>query len=105
MIGVSRSYVFDTLGDVFGTLQAGKELSFDQHGYWPGAVVHAGTAYRDAVRLLVDAFGAGALHRSSPLHRQLRDLDMVAEHALTTTRVWAWSGALYFGTRPPVAVY
>lgn len=105
MIGASRSYVFDTLGDVFAILQAGQELSFDQRGRWAGAVVHAGTTCRDAVRLLVDAVGAAALHRSSPLQRQLRDLNMVAQHALTTTRVWTWSGALYFGTQPPVAVY
>lgn len=105
MIGASRSHVFDTLGDVFATLQAGKELSLDQRARWAGAVVHAGTSCRDAVQLLVDAVGAGALHRSSPLQRQLRDLNMVAQHALTTKRVWEWSGALYFGTQPPVAVY
>ncbi|WP_082984742.1 acyl-CoA dehydrogenase family protein [Mycobacterium sp. 1245499.0] len=105
MIGASRSYIFDTLGDVFATLQAGNEPSFDQRARWAGAVVHAGTSCRDAVQLLVDAVGAGALHRSSPLQRQLRDLNMVAQHALTTKRVWDWSGALYFGTQPPVAVY
>lgn len=105
MIGASRSYIFDTLGDVFATLQAGNEPSFDQRARWAGAVVHAGTSCRDAVQLLVDAVGAAALHRSSPLQRQLRDLNMVAQHALTTKRVWDWSGALYFGTQPPVAVY
>lgn len=105
MIGASRSYVFDTLADLFATLRAGNELSLDQRARWAGAVVHAGTACRDAVQLLVDAVGAGALHRSSPLQKQLRDLTMVAQHALTTKRVWEWSGALYFGTQPPVAVY
>jgi len=105
LIGASRSYVFDTLGDVFATLQAGQELSYDQRARWAGAVVHTGTTCRDAVQLLVDAVGAQALHRSSSLQRQLRDLNMIAQHALTTKRVWLWSGALYFGTLPPMAVY
>lgn len=105
MIGASRSYTFDTLGDVFATLQAGQELSYNQRARWAGAVVHTGTSCRGAVQILIDAVGAGALHRSSPLHKQLRDLNMVAQHALTTKRVWEWSGALFFGTQPPVAVY
>lgn len=105
MIGASRSYVYDALGRVFATLQEGQDLSFDERARWAGAVVYAGTTCRDAVQLLVDAVGAGALHRSSPLHKQLRDLNMIAQHALTTKRVWEWSGALYFGTQPPVAVY
>ncbi|OBJ54746.1 hypothetical protein A9W95_01420 [Mycobacterium sp. 1423905.2] len=105
MIGASRSYVYDALGRVFATLQEGHDLSFDERARWAGAVVYAGTTCRDAVQLLIDAIGAGALHRSSPLHKQFRDLHMVAQHALTTKRVWEWSGALYFGTQPPVAVY
>lgn len=105
MIGSSRSYVYDTLGDIMTTVEAGREPSLDQRARWAGAVVHAGTTCRDAVQRLVDTVGAGALQRSSPLHRQLRDLNMVAQHGLTQKRVWEWSGALYFGKQPPVPAY
>jgi alkylation response protein AidB-like acyl-CoA dehydrogenase len=105
MIGSSRSYVFDTLSDISATLEAGRELSFDQRARWAGAVVHAGTTCRDAVALLVDTVGSGALQRSSPLRRQLSDLNMIAQHGLTQKRVWEWSGELYFGKQPPVPVY
>jgi indole-3-acetate monooxygenase len=105
MIGASRSYVFDTLGEISATLEAGRDLSFDQRARWAGSVVHAGTTCRDAVQLLVDTVGSGALQRSSRLHRQLRDLNMIAQHGLTQKRVWEWSGALYFGKQPPVPVY
>lgn len=105
MIGAARSYVFDTLGDISETLEAGLDLSFDQRARWAGSVVNAGTACRDAVQLLVDTVGSAALQRSSPLNRHLRDLNMIAQHGLTQRRVWEWSGALYFGRQPPVPVY
>ena len=105
MIGSSRSYVFDTLGEMFASIQSGREPSLERRARWAGAVVHTGTTCRDAAQLLVDTVGSGALRRSSPLHRQLRDLNMIAQHGLTQRRVWEWSGALFFGKQPPVAAY
>jgi alkylation response protein AidB-like acyl-CoA dehydrogenase len=105
MRAATRSYAFDTLGDLSSTIAAGQELSFDHRARWAGSVVHAGTMCRDAVQLLVDTVGAGALQRSSPLHRQLSDLNMIAQHGLTQKRVWEWSGGLYFHQPPPVPVY
>jgi indole-3-acetate monooxygenase len=57
------------------------------------------------VQMLVDAVGSAALQRSSPLGRQLRDLNMIAQHGLTNQRVWEWAGGLYFGKRPPYPAY
>jgi alkylation response protein AidB-like acyl-CoA dehydrogenase len=105
MIGSTRSYAYDTLGGLFATIEAGDEPSFDQRAQWAGCVVHTGTTCRDAVQILVDAVGSAALQRSSPLGRQLRDLNMIAQHGLTNQRVWEWAGGLYFGKRPPVPAY
>jgi alkylation response protein AidB-like acyl-CoA dehydrogenase len=105
MVGASRSYVFDTLGDISATLESGRDLSLEQRARWAGAVVYTGTTCRDAVRLLVDTVGSAALQQSSPLRRHLSDLNMIAQHGLTQRRVWDWSGALYFGKQPPVPAY
>jgi indole-3-acetate monooxygenase len=105
LIGSTRSYVYDTLGGFFATIQAGDEPSFDQRAQWAGCVVHTGTTCRDAVQMLVDAVGSGALQRCSPLGRRLRDLNMIAQHGLTNQRVWEWAGGLYFGKRPPYPAY
>ena len=105
LIGSTRSYVYDTLGGFFATVQAGDEPSFDQRAQWAGCVVHTGTTCRDAVQMLVDAVGSAALQRSSPLGRRLRDLNMIAQHGLTNQRVWEWAGGLYFGKRPPYPAY
>jgi alkylation response protein AidB-like acyl-CoA dehydrogenase len=105
LIGSARSYVYDTLGGFFATIQAGDEPSFDQRAQWAGCVVHTGTTCRDAVQMLVDAVGSAALQRSAPLGRQLRDLNMIAQHGLTNQRVWEWAGGLYFGKRPPYPAY
>jgi alkylation response protein AidB-like acyl-CoA dehydrogenase len=105
LIGSTRSYVYDTLGALFETLQTGAEPSFDQRAQWAGCVVHTGTSCRHATQLLVDAVGSAALQRSSPLGRQLRDLNMIAQHGLTNQRVWEWAGGLYFGKPPPMPAY
>lgn len=105
LIGSARSYVYDTLGGLFSTLQAGHEPSLDQRAQWAGCVVHTGTTCRDAVQMLVDAVGSAAVQRSSPLSRQLRDLNMIAQHGLTNRRVWEWSGGLYLGARPAYPAY
>lgn len=104
LIGSTRIYVYDTLGGLFATVQAGDEPSFDQRAQWAGCVVHTGKTCRDAVQLLVDAVGSAAIQRSSPLSRQLRDLNMIAQHGITNQRVWEWAGGLYFG-KPPYAAY
>jgi alkylation response protein AidB-like acyl-CoA dehydrogenase len=105
MIGSARSYVYDTLGELFVTLTTGDTLSLDQRAHWAGCVVYTGTTCRDAVQILVDAVGAAALQQSSPLSRQLRDLTMLAQHGLMQKRVWEWAGGLYFGAQPPLPVY
>ncbi|OBG23179.1 acyl-CoA dehydrogenase family protein [Mycobacterium sp. 852002-51057_SCH5723018] len=105
LIGSTRSYVYDTLGGLFATIQAGDEPPLDQRAQWAGCVVHTGTTCRDAVQLLVDAVGSSALQRSSSLGRKLRDLNMIAQHGLTNQRVWEWAGGLYFGKRPPSPAY
>lgn len=105
LIGSTRSYVYDTLGALLATLAAGDRPSFDQRAQWAGCVVHTGTTCREAVQILVDAVGSGALQRSSPLSRQLRDLNMIAQHGLTNQRVWEWAGGLYFGQSSPSPAY
>lgn len=105
MIGSARSYVYDTLGDLFATAQRGDEPSFAQRAQWAGAVVNTGTTCRDAVQLLVDVAGSAALARSSPLNRRFRDLNVIAQHGLAQRRVWEWAGGLYFGRPAPVPVY
>jgi alkylation response protein AidB-like acyl-CoA dehydrogenase len=105
MIGSARSYVYETLGDLFATVQTGDEPSLDQRAQWAGCVVHTGTTCRDAVQLLVDIVGSAAIQRSSLLNRQMRDLSVIAQHGLTQKRVWEWAGGMYFGRLPPVPVY
>ncbi|WP_201359257.1 acyl-CoA dehydrogenase family protein [Mycobacterium paraintracellulare] len=105
LIGSTRSYVYDTLGALIATLEAGDRPTFDQRAQWAGCVVHTGTTCREAVQILVDAVGSGALQRSSPLSRHMRDLNMIAQHGLTNQRVWEWAGGLYFGQSPPSPAY
>lgn len=105
MIGSSRSYVYDTLAELFAGVGEGRRPEFAQRARWAGSVVNAGLNCRDAVQLLVDIVGSSALQRSCLLNRHQRDLNTMALHGLTQRRVWEWAGGLYFGHQPPLHVY
>jgi alkylation response protein AidB-like acyl-CoA dehydrogenase len=86
MIGSARSYVYETLGDLFSTVQRGDEPSLDQRARWAGCGVHAGTTCRDAVQLLVDIVGSATIQQTALLNRRLRDLNVIADRGLTQKR-------------------
>jgi hypothetical protein len=105
MIGASRSFVFDTLGDLSATIDAGQELSVDQRVQGAGLcrpsrhdVPRCGAAVGRHCR-------SGALQRSTPLHRHLLDLNMITQHGLTQKRFCQRTGGLYFSRQPPVPGY
>jgi alkylation response protein AidB-like acyl-CoA dehydrogenase len=102
MVGSARSYTYDTLGKFWSTLEAGEDPSSDQRAALTGCFVHTISACRNAVLLLVDTVGTAAIQKGCPLERQLRDLTTIAQHTLGQTRMWEWSGGLWFGQDPPI---
>ena len=101
MVGSVRSYVYDTVGTFWASLEAGKEPSFEQRAQLAGCLVHTFSTCRDAVQLLVDTVGTAAIQKTCPLERQLRDLNATSQHVLGKARMWEWAGGLYFGQAPP----
>lgn len=100
MVGAARSYVYDTVGTFWSTLEAGDEPSFEQRAQLAGCFVHTTSTCRNAVQLLVDTVGTAAIQKTCPLERQLRDLNVMVQHIMGQMRMWEWSGELYFGQTP-----
>jgi alkylation response protein AidB-like acyl-CoA dehydrogenase len=97
MVGASRSYVFDTLGDFWSTLEADAAPSPRQRARLRGLHSYALRSCRDAVGTLADVVGSASIHRSCPIERHLRDLTTIGHHLLAQTRSMETAGALWLG--------
>jgi alkylation response protein AidB-like acyl-CoA dehydrogenase len=101
MVGSARSYVYDTLGDFWTTLESGDEPGFADRAALAGCFVHTITTCRDAVTVLVEAVGTAGIQRGSRLERQHRDLITIGQHLMGQPKMREWAGGLWFGQTPP----
>jgi alkylation response protein AidB-like acyl-CoA dehydrogenase len=97
VVGSSRSYVYDVVGDFWATLDAGDEPSSRKRAALGGVYPHTIRSCREAIRLLADTVGSASIHRSCPLERHLRDLTTVSQHALGQLKLLDVVGALQLG--------
>lgn len=67
MIGAARSYVYDTVGAFWATIEAGDEPSFEQRGQLAGCYVRTLSTCRNAVQLLVETVGTAAIKQDVPV--------------------------------------
>jgi alkylation response protein AidB-like acyl-CoA dehydrogenase len=97
MVGSARSYVYDLLGGLWATLEAGDEPSFRQRAALGGMQVHTIRTCLDAVRVLLDLVGSASIYRRCPLERHHRDLVTMSQHGLGQARRLELVGALWLG--------
>jgi alkylation response protein AidB-like acyl-CoA dehydrogenase len=97
LVGSARSYVYDLLGDLWATLEAGDEPSFRQRAALGGMQVHTIRTCLDAVRILLDVVGSASIYRGCPLERHHRDLTTMSQHGLGQVRRLELVGALWLG--------
>lgn len=103
LVGSARSYVYDTLGDFWATLDQGDDPSFAQRAALTGCFVHTLTTCREAVALLADAVGTTAIQRGSSLERNHRDLITMGQHIMGQAKMREWAGGLWFGQPAPLS--
>jgi alkylation response protein AidB-like acyl-CoA dehydrogenase len=106
VIGSTRSYLYDVVGEFWAALDAGDEPSNRQRAALAGAYPHTIRSCREAVRLLADTVGSASIHRRCPLERHQRDLTTISQHVLGQLKLLDVVGALQLGadiTHPFVA--
>ena len=104
MVGSARSYVYDTLGGFWTTLESGDQPGFAERAALAGCFVHTLTTCRDAVAVLVETVGTAAVQRGSRLERHHRDLITIAQHLMGQPKMREWAGGLWFGQVSPSPV-
>ncbi|HEY7070915.1 MAG TPA: acyl-CoA dehydrogenase family protein [Acidimicrobiales bacterium] len=95
MVGSSRSYTRDVVGDLWTALEAGGMPSHRQRAALAGAVSHVCHSCHEAVQLLADTVGSSSIYTRNPLERRLRDLTTLRQHVIAQPKILEVVGGLW----------
>ncbi|HEY3464104.1 MAG TPA: acyl-CoA dehydrogenase family protein [Amycolatopsis sp.] len=97
----ARSFVFDALGDLWATAQAGDVPDVKQRGQFLLATQQAMRASLSAVNIAFGFAGAGALHADQPVQRCFRDVHAASQHIYFSAAASKRYAKLRFGIDQP----
>jgi len=96
-VSSARSFVFETLGDMWATLVAGDSPSLKQRARARLAMVHASGACLQAVELLYKANGGSSVYAGNAFDRRLRDMQTANQHTVVSLKTWEVAGRVLLG--------
>jgi alkylation response protein AidB-like acyl-CoA dehydrogenase len=100
LVSSARSFVFETVDDMWKTLLTGDLPSLKQRARARLAMVHASTACTQAVELLYKANGGSSVYTGNPFDRRLRDIQTVNQHTVVSLKTWEVMGRVLLGLDP-----
>jgi alkylation response protein AidB-like acyl-CoA dehydrogenase len=96
-LGAARAYLFSTIGDIWETLEAGREVSLRQRVDFQLVHTQVFAMCTEAVELIYKARGGSAVYTGNVLDRCLRDIVTMNQHVVNSLRVYATGGRLLLG--------
>ena len=97
LLGAARAYLFATIGELWATLEAGREVSLRQRAEFQMVHPQVFAMCTEAVELLYKARGGSAVYTGNVLDRCLRDLVTMNQHVVNSLRFYATGGRLLLG--------
>jgi|SRR5215813_10460909 len=97
ILGAARAYLFSTIGDIWQTLEAGREVSLRQRVDFQLVHTQVFAMCTEAVELIYKARGGSAVYTNNVLDRCLRDILTMNQHVVNSLRVYATGGRLLLG--------
>lgn len=97
LIDAGHLYLCASMESIWASAAAGLAPSVPQRAQARLAAVHATQSAAEAVELCYRTAGSTALYRSSPLQRQLRDINAVTQHYALNTTGYDLVGRVLFG--------
>jgi alkylation response protein AidB-like acyl-CoA dehydrogenase len=80
VLRAGRAYLFDVVGDMWGTVLAGGVITERQRANVRMAMTHAAQSAARATHMVCAAAGTTSIFASSPLERYARDVEVVTRH-------------------------
>jgi alkylation response protein AidB-like acyl-CoA dehydrogenase len=105
LLGAARSYVFDVIGDVWASLQAGEQLSATQRARYRLCAAVCCQMCVEVVDSMYQVGGGTSLYATCPLDRYLRDIHTVQQHMVFSPKVYETTGRMLLGLEPDLPGY
>lgn len=96
----ARAYVHDAIGDAWGTVVRGDDVTYAQRANAVMAVLHAARTARTVVGEMYSLSGGSAIYDRSPMQRCARDIEAGTQHIFLGFGQWEASGRVLFGLDP-----
>lgn len=100
VLGGARSFLYDTVDDLWQTVSAGRPPTPRQRGMCRIAAVHAAETAARVTATVCTLGGGTAISVSSPLQRHARDAQAVTHHVTQSPQTWEEAGRVLMGLDP-----
>jgi alkylation response protein AidB-like acyl-CoA dehydrogenase len=101
----ARSFLFQSVEDIWQTLSAGRRPTQRQLALGRMAALHAAETGANVARVANVLAGGSSLHSRSPLQRHARDAEAVTHHFTVTPLAWEDAGRVLLGRDPSVPAF
>lgn len=99
-IGSMRAWLYNSIGDLWEALSAGRPLSPAQFAEFQMLNTHVYQTCTEAVQLLYKVRGGSSVYTGGDLDRCLRDSVTMNQHVMNSLRSYAMGGRLLLGLPP-----
>ena len=105
LVGSARSYVFDSVSDLWDTVANGEKPTDKQKAIVQLSCSGAANEAVKAVEMLYSAAGASANFLSSPLERSMRDVLVVRQHIMVSPQYTEAVGRVLLGMESEIFLF
>jgi alkylation response protein AidB-like acyl-CoA dehydrogenase len=104
-LGAVRSFLYDTVDDIWQTVLAGDEPTMRQRSLCRIASVQATETAARVARTASTLAGGTSVYNSSSLQRHARDTDVITHHFSQSPQVWEDAGRTLLGMEPVAPLF
>jgi alkylation response protein AidB-like acyl-CoA dehydrogenase len=97
LVGSARSFVFETVEQLWVTLLKGDRPGLAERSICRLAIANAYEACTKAVAMLYKAHGGKSVYSGGPLDRYFRDIHTINQHTIVSLQVYEKAGAALMG--------
>jgi alkylation response protein AidB-like acyl-CoA dehydrogenase len=101
----ARSFLYDSLDDLWQTVSTGREPSKRQHAMCRMAALHASETAARVTRTASVLAGGTSIYTSSSLQRHARDADAALHHVTQSPQMWEECGRALLGFQPLFPIF
>ena len=104
-LGSARSFLFDSMGDMWRTASAGEAVSKRQNVMVRIAAAHAVETGTKVASMANTFGGSSSIYSKSTLQRHARDAEAVTHHFTVTPHIWEDAGRVLLGRDPLAPIF